>query len=223
MRSVKDFCFWFYKTDVFQLYRQKNFAFYHNKDIAMLKPGCKIPNLTNIGLHEYTKTKFCLLRERERERGEICLKNFRKFVVGAPFFVCTRRAVVDSVIRKSSNGCKDFVRIEASDQFYASSMCKRMPIGLFKRLNFNSEMISFTPRASKVNGIKIWTSVIFYRHFLTVELKNFIQLAGRIKMTAFVLKDFFTLQNSSKHGLAFTSWSFAKNTSILNLVTHTTS
>ena len=189
----------------------------------MLKPGCKIPNLTNIGLHEYTKTKFCLLRERERERGEICRKIFGNIFVGALSIVCTRRAVVDSVIRKSSNGCEDFVRIDASHQFYASSMCQRMTIGLFKRWDFNSEMIRFTPRASKVNGITIWSCVNFYRHSLTVELKFFIQLAGRIKMTAFVLKDFFTLQNSSKHGLAFTSWSFAKITSILNVVTHTTS
>ena len=78
-------------------------AFYHDKDIDMLKLGCTLPNLVNICSHKSTDAKFYPLEEGDREIFE---KN-RGDVVGGPSIVFTRKAVVDETfVRKSANICK---------------------------------------------------------------------------------------------------------------------
>ena len=60
MSSIKDFLRWYNNEDVVSSLEavQKMIAFYHEKDIDMLKPGCTLANLANICLHKSTDTKF---------------------------------------------------------------------------------------------------------------------------------------------------------------------
>ena len=46
---------------------QKMIAFYHAKDIDMLKLGCTLPNLTNICLHKSTDAKFYIFTEKDKD------------------------------------------------------------------------------------------------------------------------------------------------------------
>ena len=70
-------------------------------------------------------------------------------MVGGPFIVVTRKAVVDETfIRKSSNLCKSIVGIDAS-QLYPYSMCQPMPTGLYTRWEYDSETKRFTARQNK--------------------------------------------------------------------------
>ena len=50
MSSFKDFLRWYNNKDVVPTLEamQKMIAFYHDKDIDMLKLGCTLPNLANI-------------------------------------------------------------------------------------------------------------------------------------------------------------------------------
>ena len=76
----------------------------------MLKLGCTLPNLTNICLHKSTDANIYPFTEADKD----LLEKIRG-VVGGPSIVFTRKAVVDETsIRKSTNICKSFVGIDAS-------------------------------------------------------------------------------------------------------------
>ena len=93
---------------------QKKVAFYHNKDIDKLKLRCTVPNLANICLHKSTDATLYLFTDGDKD----LLKKLREDVVrGAPI-VFRRRAVVDEIfVRKTTNICKSFVGIDASQPY----------------------------------------------------------------------------------------------------------
>ena len=92
MRSLKDILQWYNNKDVPILEpMQKMVAFYHDKDIDMLKLGCTLPNLAKICLQNSTHAKFYPLTEEDKG----LLENIREDVVGGPYIVFTRIAVVD--------------------------------------------------------------------------------------------------------------------------------
>ena len=67
-------------------------------------------------------------------------KKTREFMTGGPSIVFRRRAVADkNFIRVSSNIGKSFVGTNAS-QLYPFSMCQDIPIGLYTRCEFFSEI-----------------------------------------------------------------------------------
>ena len=106
---------------------QKMIAFYHDKDIDMLKLCCTLPNLANICLHKSTDAKFYPFTEGDKD----LLEKIREDVVGGPSIVFTRKAIVDETfIRKSTNICKSIVGIDAS-QLYPDSIGHPMPTGLY--------------------------------------------------------------------------------------------
>ena len=92
-------------------------AFYDAKDIDMLKLGCTLPNLANFCQHKSTDAKFYPMTKG----GKDLLEKIREDVVGGPFIVFTRKAVVDGTfIPKFSNVCKSIVGIDASQLYHYS-------------------------------------------------------------------------------------------------------
>ena len=143
MSSFKDFLRWYNNKDVVPTLEamQKRIAFYHDKDINMLKLGCTLPNLANICLHKSTDAKIYPFTEGDKD----LLQRIRD-VVGGPSIVFTGKAVVDETfIRKSANISKSIVGIDASE-LYPYSMCQPMPTGLHTRWDFDSETSRLTPR-----------------------------------------------------------------------------
>ena len=124
---------------------QKMIEFYHNKGIHMLKLGCTLPKLDNIFLHKSTVWKFFPFTDTDKN----LLEKIREDMVGGPSIVFTRKAVVDeTVIRNTSNLCKSFVGIDAS-QFYPYSMCQPMPTGFYTRWEYDCETKRFTTCQNK--------------------------------------------------------------------------
>ena len=147
MSSFKDFLRWYNNKYVVPTLEamQKMIAFYHDKDIDMLKLGCTLPNLANICLNKSTDAKFYPFTEGDRD----LLEKIREYVVGGSSIVFTRKVVVDETfIRKSTNLCKSIVGIDAC-QLYPYSMCQAMPTGLYTRCDFDSETSRFIPRQNK--------------------------------------------------------------------------
>ena len=147
MQYFSGFLKWYNKKDVVPTLQamRKMIEIYHNKGIDMLKLGCTLPNLANICLHKSTDSKFYPFTESDKD----LLEKIREDMVGGPSFVFTRKAVVDETfIRKSSNLCKSFVGIDAS-QLYPNSMCQPMPTGLYTRWENDSETKRFTARQNK--------------------------------------------------------------------------
>ena len=144
MQYFSDFLKWCNNKDVVPTLEamQKKIEFYHTKGIDMLKPGCTLPNLANICLHKSTDSNFYPVTESDND----LLEEIREDMVGRPSIVFTRNVVVDeSFIRKSTNLCKSFVGIEAS-QLNLDSMCQPMPTGLFTRWEYGSETKRFKAR-----------------------------------------------------------------------------
>ena len=98
MSSFRDFLRWNNNKDVVPALEatQKRLLFYHDyheKDIDMLKLGCKLTNLANICLHKSTDGNFYPFT------GEVedVLDKTRGDVVNGPTIVFTRKAVVDEI------------------------------------------------------------------------------------------------------------------------------
>ena len=82
---------WYNNKDVPTLETmQELIAFYHDKNIDMLKLGCTLPNLANICLHNSTDAKFYPFTEEDKD----LLEKTREDVVGGLSIVFTREAVV---------------------------------------------------------------------------------------------------------------------------------
>ena len=125
-------------------------TFHHGKDIDMLNLGCTLPSFANICLHKSTDANFYPFTEGNK----YLLKKNREDVVGGPSIVFTREAVVDETfIRKSSNICKSFVGIDAS-QLYPYSMCQPMPTGPSRHWDIVSETSRSTPRQNKTRSFE---------------------------------------------------------------------
>ena len=108
---------------------QKKIQFYHQKEIDLLKLGYTLPNLANNCLHKSTNEKFYPFCKSDRD---LCEKN-RENMTGVPSVVFTRKVVVNKTfIRDSSNVCKSFVEIDASQLYpysmYANSIVHKMGI-----------------------------------------------------------------------------------------------
>ena len=108
---------------------QKMLAFYHKKEIDMLKLGCSLPNLANICLHKSTRAKFYSFTETDKD----LLQKIREDMGGGLSIVFTRKAVVDETfIRNSRNISKSIFGLQAS-QLYPYSMCQPMLTGIYTR------------------------------------------------------------------------------------------
>ena len=78
--SFKDFLRWYNNKDVVRTLEamQKLIAFYHDKDIDMLKVSCTLSNLANICPHKFTDAKFYPLTGGDKD----LLEKIREDVVG---------------------------------------------------------------------------------------------------------------------------------------------
>ena len=96
MSSLKDFLRCYNNKDVVPTLEamQKRIAFFHDKDIEMLKPGCVLPNQANIFLHKSTDAKFYPFTEGDKN----LLEKIREHVVGGPCIIFTRNAVVYEIL-----------------------------------------------------------------------------------------------------------------------------
>ena len=202
--SFKDFLRWYNNKDVVPTLEamQKMIAFYHDKDIGMLKLGCTLPTLAHICLHKSTDAKFYPFTEGDED----LLGKIREDVVGGVIIVFTRKAVVDETfIGKSTNLCKSIVGIDAS-QLNPYSMCQPMPTGIYTRWDFDSETSRLIPRQNKPAALKIWSCLISNEQDQNVKLKTSLQQADRRKLTASVLMGFvFIATLCLKPWVAFTT------------------
>ena len=144
MCTFKDFLRLYNNKDVVPTLEamQKMLAFYHKKEIDMLKLGCTLRTLANFCLHKSNSAKFYPFTETDKD----LLQKIPEDMVGGPSIVFTRKAVVDETfIRNSENMCKSIVGIDAS-QLYPYSMWQPMPTGLYTRWENDTESNRFKPQ-----------------------------------------------------------------------------
>ena len=189
MSSFKDFLRWYNNEDVVPTLeaRQKLIAFYHDKDIDMLKLGCTLPNLANICLHKSTDAKFYPFTEGDKD----LLEKFREDVVGGPSIVFTRKAVVDEIfIRKSATLCNNSIVVIDASHLYPYSMCQHMPTGLYTRCDFDLETSKFTPRKNKARNFENMVMSSFQRTRPECEFQSFFTTGRQNRIECFSVDGF---------------------------------
>ena len=188
MSSFKDFLRWYNNKDVVPTLEvmQKMIAFYHDKDIDMLKLGCTLPNLANICLQKSTDAKFYPFTEGDKDN----LEKVREGVVGGQSIVFTRKAVVDETfIRKSANICKPIVENDAS-QLYPYSMCQPMPSSLYTLWDLDSETSRFTPRQNKTCSFENMVMSYFQRTRPDCKIESFYTICRQKRINCFSVDGF---------------------------------
>ena len=186
--SFKDILRWYDNKDAVPTLEamEKMIDFYHDKDIAMLKLGCTLPNLADICLHKSTDAKFYPFTEGDKD---LCEK-IRGDVVGGPSVVFTRKAIVnETFIRKSTNLCKSIVGVDAG-QLYPYSMCQPMPTGLYTRWDFDSDTSIFIPRQNKTRSSETMVMSCFQRARAECEIETFFTTGRQKKIDCFSVDGF---------------------------------
>ena len=182
-KSFKDFLMWYNDKDVVPTLEamQKMIEFYHQKEIALLKLGCTLPNLANICLHKSTESKFYPFTESDKD----LLEKIREDMVGGPSIIFTRKAVVvKTFIGKSTSLCKSVVGIDAS-QLYPYSMCQPMPTGLYTRWNCDSESQKFMPRQNKTRTFENMVRSCFQQTRPECKIESNVTTGRQIKIDCF--------------------------------------
>ena len=187
MSSFKDFLRCYNKKEVVPNLEavQKMIAFYHDKDIDVLKFGCTLPNLAKICSHKSTDANFYLITQEDK----VVLEKIREDAVGGPSIVSTRKAVVDETfIRESTNICKSFVGMPANftpTRYINPCQPVFIGVGISIQKRVDSDFDKTRPTA-----LKIWSCPISNEQDHNVSLKASSQQADRRKLTASVLMGF---------------------------------
>ena len=139
----------------------------------MLKLECILPKLPNVYLHKSTTAKLYPFKENDRNLRE----KIGEDMFGGPSIAFTRKVVVDETfIWDSSNWCKSFVDIDAS-QLYCFSMCQAMLTGVYTRCELDSECGKYTLSQNKT------------RSFENMVLSYFQRIRPRCKVESFYTTD----------------------------------
>ena len=161
-------------------------AFYHDKDIDMLKLGCTLPNLANVCSNNTTDAKFYPFTEGDKD----LLEKIREDVVGGPSIVFTREVVVDETfIRKSAHICKSIVGIDAS-QLYSYSMCQHMRTGLYTPWDLDSSTGRSKLRRNKTRSFENKVMTYFQRTRPDYEIESFFTIGRQKEIDCFRVDGF---------------------------------
>ena len=188
MCTLKKILLWYNNKDVVPTLEgmQKMLAFYHKKEIDMLKLGCTLPNLANICLHKPTSAKFYPFTATDKD----LLQKIREDMVGGPSIVFTRKAVVnETFIRNSGNICKSIVGIDAS-QLYPYAMCQPMPTGLYTRWEYDAESNRFKTRKNKPRKYENLVMSYFQRQRPDCKIESFYTTGTQKKIDCFKVDGF---------------------------------
>ena len=188
MCTFKDLLRWYNNKDVITTLEamQKKLAFYHKKEIDMLKLGCTLPNFANICLHKSTCAKFYPITETDKD----LLQKIQEDMVGGPSIVFTRKAIVDETfILNSGKNCKSIVAIDAS-QLYPYSMCQIMPTGLYTRWEYDAESNRFKTQQNKSRNFEIMVMLYFQRQRLDCKIESFYTAGTQKKIDCFKVDGF---------------------------------
>ena len=216
MSSFKDFLRWYNNKDVVPTLEamQKMVAFYHDKDIDMLKLGCTLPNLPNICLHKSTDAKFYPFTEGDKD----LLEKIREDVVGGPSIVFHGKQLLMKLFFENHQIYANLL-LGLTLANHTLTRCVNpcrpvfIRVGIWTQKRVDSYLDKTRPAA-----LKIWSCLISNEQDQNVKLKASLQQADRKKLTASVLMGFVLIATLClKPWVAFTTFVPVKSCVLLSL------
>ena len=169
---------------------QKMIAFYHDKDIDMLKLGCTLPNLANNCLHKSTDAKFYPFMEGDKD---LFRKKFEMFFVVHLSFLHANQLLM-KLLFESLQTCANLL-LELMPANYIHTRCVNpcplvfIRVGISIQIRVDSHLDKTRPET-----LRLWSCSISNKQDQNVKLKASLQQADRRKLTASKLMGFFSLQ-----------------------------
>ena len=163
-------------------------AFYHDKDIDMLKLGCTLPNLADICLHKSSDAKFYPFTEGDKD----LLEKIREDVVGGPSIAFTRIAVVDETfIQKVQTYANLLLGLMPAN--YIPTRCVNPCLPLFIRVGISiQKRVDSHLNKTRPAALKIWSCPISNEQDRNVKFKAFFTIGRQKKIDCFSADGFFS-------------------------------
>ena len=216
MSSFKDFLRCYNNKDVVPTLEaiQKMIAFYHDKDIDMLKLGCTLPNLANICLHKSTDAKFYPFTEGDKDLLEKIEKML--LVVQLPF-LHAKQLLMKLLFKSQQTYANLLLELMPASNIPTGCVNPCPPVFIRVGISIQKWLDSHLDK-TRPAALKIWSCPISNKQDQIVKLKASLQQADRKKLTASVLMAFVLIATLySKPWVAFTTSVPVKSCVLLSL------
>ena len=208
MSPFKDFLRWYNNKDVVATLEamQKVIAFYHDKDIDMLKLGCTLPNLANICLHKSTDAKFYPITEGDNDFSEK-RKKFEKTLLEAHLsFLHAKQLLMKLLYECLQTYANLLLGLMPANYTPTRSANPCLPVFIRVGISTQKPVDSHLEKTRRV-ALKIWSCLIFNLQDLIVKLTASTLQADRKKWIASVLMGFVLIARLClKQWVAFTTF-----------------
>ena len=188
MSSFLDFLRWYNNIDVVPTLEAmlEMIAFYHDKNIDMLKLGCTLPNLANICLHKSTDAKFYPSTEADKD----LLEKIREDVVGGHLSFLHAKQLLMKLLSESLQTYANLL-LGLMPANYTRTRCVNPcpPVFIRVGISIQKPVDSHLDKTRPV-ALKIWACLIFNVQDLIVKLRASTLQAYRRKLIASVLMGF---------------------------------
>ena len=221
MSSFEDFLRWYNTKNVVPTLEamQKLIAFYHDKDIDMLKLGRTLPNLANICLHK-AYLHICLLTQNSiHSRNDIKTfwKKFEMLLVVHLSFLHAKQLLTKLLFESSQTYANLLLELMPANYIPTRSVNLCPLIFISVGISIQKPVYSHLDK-TRLPALKIWSCLIFNVQDLTVKLRTSTLQADRRKLTASVLMDFVLVAKLClKQRVAFITFVSVKSSSHLSL------
>ena len=211
-----NFLRWYNNKDAVQTLEamQKMIAFYHDRDIDLLKLGCTLPNLANICLHKSTDAEFYPFMEGDKDLFEKIEKMLLK--VHQSFFHA-KQLLMKLLIESLQTYANLLLGLMPANYIHTRSVNPCPPVFIRVRISILKPVYSRLDK-TRPAALKIWSSPISHEQDQNVKLKASLQQTDRRKLTASVLMGFVLIATLClKPWVAFTTYVFVKSCVPLSL------
>ena len=193
MTSFKDLLRWHNKKDVVPTLEamQKMIAFYHDKDIDMLKFGCTLPHLANICLHKSTDAKFYPFTEGDKDLLE---KIREDVVVVHPSFLHGKQLLMKFLFENQQTYANLLLGLTLAKCTPTRCVNPCRTVFISVGISIQKRVVSYLKK-TRPASLKIWSCPISNEQDLIVKLKTSLQQADRRELTVLVSMGFFSLQH----------------------------
>ena len=158
MSSLKDFLRWYNNKDVVPTLEavQKMIAFYHDKDVDILKLGCTLPNLASFSLHKSTDAKFYPFTEGDKD----LLEKFEKTSLVAHLSFLHAKQLLMKLLSESLQTYANLL-LELMPANYTPTRCANPCPPVFIRVGISIQKTLDSHLKTRPVALKIWSCLIF--------------------------------------------------------------